>query len=93
MDLSRHFFIADDLDELDKVEVELESAGIPTAQAHVLTRDDAGVGHREHLNGVPSFMQRDVVNSAGTGTAMPAWLVAFENRTGKWWYWRMWRHV
>ena len=192
MDLSRHYFISEDLDELDEIEVELERVGIPAAQVHVLTRDNAGVEHHEHLHGVPSFMKRNVVHSAilgavvgvplavaalaipfmagwtdtaagwapflflaiillgfstwfggmhglrlpnhhferfqklldggkhvlfvdiepsqeaalrrvtrhhpqlrraGTGTPMPSWLIALENGTRKWWYWRMWRNV
>lgn len=192
MDLSRHYFVSDDLDDLDAVERELESAGLSTPQIHVLSRDNAGVQRHDHLHGVPSFMKRDAVRSAlvgavvgvvlaiaallvafmagwtdtaagwtpflflalillgfctwfggmhglrlpnrhferfqrlldegrhvlfvdvepaqqdalrrviarhprlepaGTGTALPSWLLGLRNGTDRWWYWRMWRDV
>ncbi len=192
MDFARHYFISNSLDDLERVEEELESAGVATPQIHVLTRDNAAVQHHEHLHGVPSLMKRDLIHSgligalvgallavavlllafmlgwyksaagwvpfvflavilfgfctwfgglhglrlpnyhfvrfqklldegkhvffvdidetqrgilekvcekhpglkpAGTGQAMPPWLVKLETITGRWWYWRMWRDV
>lgn len=60
--MRRHYYISDDLDDLESIETELESHGITTPQIHVLSRDDAGL--RKHgLHRVPSFMKKDVVHS------------------------------
>ena len=37
MKVLRRYFISDDLDDLDVVEEQLESAGVSTPQIHVLT--------------------------------------------------------
>jgi hypothetical protein len=60
--MRRHYYISDDLDDLESIEKELESQGITIPQIHVLSRDDTGV--QEHrLNKVNSFMKKDVVRS------------------------------
>lgn len=76
MDFSRHYFISDDLDDLDAIEQELEKAGLTTPQIHVLTRDNAGVRQHAHLSGVPSFLKRDMVRSAVLGAVVGAVLAA-----------------
>lgn len=76
MDFSRHYFISDDLDDLDDIEQELERAGLTTPQIHVLSRDNAGVERHAHLQGVPSFMKRDMVRSAIVGALVGAALAA-----------------
>lgn len=30
---------------------------------------------------------------AGSGEALPSWLLALRNGTDRWWYWRMWRNA
>ena len=70
MKLKRHFFISDDLDDLERLEEELEKAGIATAQIHVLTRDDSGADRRPHLNKVVSLMKRDLVHSTIIGAVV-----------------------
>ena len=40
MQLLRHYFISDDLDDLELFEEQLESAGVSTPQIHVLSRDE-----------------------------------------------------
>ena len=41
--MKRHYFISDDLDDLERIEEELEQRGINTPQIHVLSKDDAAV--------------------------------------------------
>jgi hypothetical protein len=38
--MKRHFYISDDLDELDRIEQELESRGVHKLQIHVFSQDD-----------------------------------------------------
>lgn len=72
MDLSRHYFVSDDLDDLELVEEELEKAGVATPQIHVLTRDNAELQHHENLHGVPSLMKRDLIHSGLVGATIGA---------------------
>ena len=60
--MRRHYYISDDLDDLESIEIELENRGITTPQIHVLSRDDAGLEAHD-LNRVPSLMKKDVVHS------------------------------
>lgn len=60
--MKRHYYISDDLDDLESIEVELEQHGVTTPQVHVLSRDDVGV-EEHNLNKVPSLMKKDVVHS------------------------------
>ena len=70
MKMLRHYFISDDLDDLDVIEEQLESAGISTPQIHVLTAHDAELDHHEHLHRVQSFMKRDIVHSTVLGAVV-----------------------
>lgn len=65
--LQRHYFISDDLDDLDALEDELEKAGIAEEKIHVLSLDDSAVEHHDHLHSVRSIMKRDVVHSGNWG--------------------------
>ncbi len=65
--MKRHYFISDDLDDLEHVEEELEHDGLVTPQIHVLSRDDAGVAHHPHLHEVEAVMRTDVVRSMKRG--------------------------
>ena len=67
MKLLRHYFISDDLDDLETFEEQLEAAGITTPQIHVLSLHDEEVAHHDHLNYVQSFMKKDIVHSAELG--------------------------
>ena len=60
--MRRHYYISDDLDDLESIEQELESRGVTTPQIHVLSKDDLGV-QEHHLHEVPSIMKKDVVHS------------------------------
>lgn len=62
MELERHYFISDDLDDLEHVEAELIKCGITAPQIHVLSRDNANVQRHDQLSGVTSFMKRDTLH-------------------------------
>lgn len=76
MDLARYYFISDDLDDLERVEQELEHEGIPTPQIHLLTRDNAGLHRRQNLHGVPSIMKRDMFQAGLIGALVGLVLAA-----------------
>lgn len=67
--MKRYYFIGDNLDELELVEAELERRGITTLQIHVLSEQDADVGHHR-LHEVASFMKQDVVHSTVVGAVI-----------------------
>ncbi|MCY1281813.1 hypothetical protein D9M68_295610 [compost metagenome] len=73
--MNRHYYISDNLDELESVEHELEARGISTEQIHVLSDKDAEV-ERHQVHDVPSFMRRDVVNVGQLGVAIGILLAA-----------------
>ena len=68
----RRYFISDDLDDLEVIEEQLESAGVSIPQIHVLTSHDAELDHHEHLHRVQSFMKKDVVHSTLIGAVVGA---------------------
>ncbi|MEX0731997.1 MAG: hypothetical protein WED00_15730 [Aquisalimonadaceae bacterium] len=70
MQLKRHFFISDDLDDLERLEEELEQANIVTPQIHVLTLDDTGAANHHHLHAVTALMKKDIVHSTLLGASM-----------------------
>lgn len=67
--MQRHYYISDNLDELETVEAELERSGITTLQIHVLSRQDADVEHHK-LHEVVAFMKQDVVHSTVVGAVI-----------------------
>lgn len=67
--MQRHYFISDNLDDLESVEAELERQGITTLQIHVLSEQDAEVEHHK-LREVVCFMKQDVVHSTLLGAAV-----------------------
>lgn len=69
MKMLRHYFISDNLDDLEVFEGELENAGVSTPQIHVLSRNDTEVAHR-HLHDVMSFMKKDIVHSTELGAVV-----------------------
>ena len=64
--MKRHYFISDDLDDLEIVERDLESAGVTTPQIHVLSEDDSGV-ELHHLHEVEAVLKKDVVHGTELG--------------------------
>lgn len=76
MKLLRHYFISDNLDDLEVFEEQLEADGVTTPQIHVLSRHDTDVAHHDHLNYVQSFMKRDIVHSTEIGAVVGVCLAA-----------------
>lgn len=70
MKMLRHFFISGDLDDLEVFEEELEAAGVPTVQIHVLTLDDTAAENHVHLHDVQSLMKKDVIHSMIIGAVI-----------------------
>ena len=66
--MKRHFYVSDDLDDLDRIEEELESSGVHRPQIHVFSRDETGVETHDHLHNVESVLKKDVVHSTIVGT-------------------------
>lgn len=58
--MKRHHYLSDSLDELERVERELEALGIGTEQIHVISEQDAELA-QHRLNAVPSLMKKDLV--------------------------------
>ncbi len=74
--MKRFYYICDDLDELEAIELELENNGVATPQIHVLSKDDAGVMRHDHLNEVSPFLKQDIVHSTLKGAVLGAVLAA-----------------
>ena len=66
----RHFYISNDLDDLESLEVELETAGISAPHCHVLSMDDTEVAAHPNLNEVEAVLRTDVVHSTKTGAVV-----------------------
>jgi hypothetical protein len=64
--MKRFYYVSDSLDELAQVAAELDQAGIGKPQVHIVSRDEAGVDHRD-LHRVQDFMRRDVVRAGLLG--------------------------
>lgn len=74
--MKRYYYISDDLDELEAIEVELEELGVVTPQIHVLSRDDAAVSRHRRLNEVSDFLKQDLVHSTIRGALLGVVLAA-----------------
>lgn len=70
MYMLRHYFISDNLDDLELLEQQLEASGIATPQIHVLSKKDEDVAQHEHLNYVQSFMKNDIIHSTEVGAVI-----------------------
>ena len=68
--MNRHFYISNDLDDLESLEVELETVGISAAHTHVLSLDDAEVAAHSNLNEVEAVLRTDVVHSTKIGAVV-----------------------
>jgi len=64
--MKRHFYINDDLDDLEAIENDLEASGVAMPQIHVLSDNDAGV-ETHHLHRVESILKLDVIHSTIIG--------------------------
>lgn len=68
--MKRHYFISDDLDDLDRIEQELERRGVVTPQIHVLSKDDTGVEVHKHLHNISSIFRQDVAHGTIVGAIL-----------------------
>jgi hypothetical protein len=69
--MKRHYYISDDLDDLEIVERDLEAAGVTTPQIHVLSENDSGV-ELHHLHNVEAVLKKDVVHGTELGAIVGA---------------------
>ncbi len=67
--MKRHYYVSGDLDDLERVEADLKSAGITQPQIHVLSEDDAGVA-LHNLNEVEAVLKKDVVHGTELGAVV-----------------------
>ena len=74
--MNRHYYITDNLDDIEALEMELEANGITTEQIHVLSERDAEVEKHEHLHEVSSLMKNDAVHSGEIGALVGVILAA-----------------
>ena len=65
--MRRHFYICNNLDELEIVEKELENNGISTPHIHVLSLDDGEVARHSRLHEVEAVLRTDVVHGTEVG--------------------------
>jgi hypothetical protein len=71
IEMERHFYMSDDLHDLERLEVELENEGMVRPQIHVLTDSEAQLkGHRLHE--VSSLMRTDVIRKGLKGALVGA---------------------
>lgn len=68
--MKRHFYVSNDLDDLERIEEELEARGVHTPQIHVFSRDDRAVESHDHLHNIQSVFKKDVVH----GIVVGAWI-------------------
>lgn len=69
--MKRHYYLSNDLIDLEAVEVELEKAGVDVEQIHVLSEDDAYL-ETHHLHAVDSISKKDVIHSGLIGLMIGA---------------------
>lgn len=67
--MNRHYYISDDMDELEVVERELENGGLARTQIHVLSDRDQEV-EEHHLPEVEAVLKQDVVHGTEIGALM-----------------------
>ncbi|MEH6343911.1 MAG: magnesium transporter [Bermanella sp.] len=73
---SRHYYVSDNLDELENIEKKLEDHDVTIKQIHVLSENEAELQHHEHLHAVPSIMKQDLIHSTEIGAAIGAIVAA-----------------
>jgi hypothetical protein len=70
--MKRHYYVSADLDDLDRIEQELESSGVHRPQIHVFSQDDNAVANHDHLHNIESVFKKDLVH----GTLVGSWIGA-----------------
>jgi len=75
MSTLRHYFVSNNLDDLELLERELESSGIIRSRIHVLSHDDAALAEHQPLNSVKSLFRNDAIHSGIVGAVFGAFAV------------------
>lgn len=68
--MKRHYFISNNLDDLDRIEDELERRGVARPQIHVLSKDDTGIDNHKHLHNIEAVFKQDVVHGTIVGALL-----------------------
>lgn len=84
--MNRHYYISNNLDDLEAVENELEASGINSEQIHVLSEHIAEV-EQHHLHEINSLMEQDVVHSGEIGALVGIPLAALILGAAYWLGW------
>ena len=84
--MNRHYYISNNLDDLEAVENELEASGINSEQIHVLSQHVADV-EQHHLHEINSLMEQDVVRSGEIGAVIGVPLAALVLGVAYWLGW------
>ena len=58
--MKRHYFVSDDLDNLERIEEELELREINKPQIHVLSKDNTAVANHKYLQNIEAVFKQDV---------------------------------
>ena len=66
--MKRHFYVTGDLDDLERIEEELETRGVHRPQIHVFSRDDSAVEAHDHLHNIESVFKKDLVHGVIVGS-------------------------
>ena len=67
--MKRFYYTGDSLDELERVQRDLESCGIPRSQIYLLSNDDVGLDNHD-VNRVASFLKTDVIRLGEIGALL-----------------------
>ena len=67
--MKRFYYISDDLDDLERIEHDLEAGGIARPQIYLLSNDDVGLANHD-VNRVASFLKTDVIHSGEIGAML-----------------------
>jgi len=67
--MKRFYYISDDLDDLERIEHQLEAGGIARPQIYLLSNDDVGLENRD-VNRVASFLKTDVIHAGEIGAVL-----------------------
>lgn len=68
--MKRHYFISDDLDDLERIEEELELRGINKPQIHVLSKDNTAIASHKHFYNIDTVFKQDVIHGTIVGAIL-----------------------
>ncbi len=68
--MNRHYFVSEDLDDLERIEEQLERRGICKPQIHVLSKDDTAVANHINLHSIEAVFKQDIVHGTLLGATL-----------------------